>query len=155
MEQKTEQIIQRLKDRIQQVDWEFNDLETGTVFSVGDGIVFVRGLRDVLSGELVRFADDTLGMALNLEENQVGVIVLGSDVNIKEDDPVYRTNHIVQTDVGDQLAGRVVDALGSPIDEMGEIDAADQYPSERRAPTVMMRRSVDQPYLQESRLLTL
>lgn len=145
MEQKTEQIIQRLKDRIQQVDWEFNDLETGTVFSVGDGIVFVRGLRDVLSGELVRFADDTLGMALNLEENQVGVIVLGSDVNIKEDDPVYRTNHIVQTDVGDQLAGRVVDALGSPIDEMGEIEAVDQYPSERRAPTVMMRRSVDQP----------
>ncbi|EFR30654.1 F0F1 ATP synthase subunit alpha [Eremococcus coleocola] len=143
--EKTEQIIQRLKDRIQQVDWEFNDLETGTVFSVGDGIVFVRGLRDVLSGELVRFEDDTLGMALNLEENQVGIIVLGDDTNIKEDDSVYRTNHIVQTNVGDNLAGRVVDALGMPIDEAGELVVADQYPAERRAPTVMMRRSVDQP----------
>ena len=71
MDQKDEQIVQKLKERIQQIDWEFNDLDTGSVLTVGDGIALVRGLRGVQSNELVRFEDDTYGLALNLEENQV------------------------------------------------------------------------------------
>jgi F-type H+-transporting ATPase subunit alpha len=145
MAQKDELIVQRLQERIQQIDWEFNDLDTGTVLTVGDGIALIRGLRSVQSNELVRFEDDTLGLALNLEENQVGIIILGNDQNIRENDIVYRTGEIAQVPVGDNLLGRVVNSLGSPIDGQGEIEATEERHVERPAPGVMTRQSVDKP----------
>ena len=145
MAQKDDQIVQRLKERIQQIDWEFNDLDTGSVLTVGDGIANVRGLRGVQSNELVRFEDGTLGLALNLEENQVGVILLGSDENIRENDTVYRTDEIAKVPVGDELLGRVVNPLGEPLDGRGEIDSTEEFEVERPAPGVMARKSVDEP----------
>ena len=145
MSQKNEQIIQKIKERIQQIDWEFNDLDTGVVLTVGDGIAFVRGLRDVQSNELIRFEDGTFGLALNLEENQVGVILLGSDDNISENDKAYRTKEIIQVPVGDELLGRVINPLGEPIDGRGPIETKEAFNIERPAPGVMARRSVDQP----------
>ena len=145
MSQKNEQIIQKIKERIQQIDWEFNDLDTGVVLTVGDGIAFVRGLRDVQSNELIRFEDGTLGLALNLEENQVGVILLGSDENISENDKAYRTKEIIQVPVGDALLGRVINPLGEAIDGRGTIETTEMRNIERPAPGVMTRRSVDQP----------
>lgn len=145
MDRKSEQIIQRLQERIQQVDWEFSDLDTGVVLTVGDGISFVRGLRNVQSNELVRFENGTFGLALNLEENQVGVILLGDDRGIREGDTVYRTEEIVQVPVGDDLLGRIIDPLGEPLDNKGPIQAADERHIERVAPGVMTRQSVDRP----------
>lgn len=145
MDRKSEQIIQKLQDRIQQVDWEFSDLDTGVVLTVGDGISFVRGLQDVQANELVRFENGTFGLALNLEENQVGVILLGSDRGIREGDTVYRTEEIVQVPVGDDLLGRIIDPLGEPLDNKGPITATEERYIERVAPGVMTRHSVDRP----------
>ncbi|MDN6161594.1 MAG: F0F1 ATP synthase subunit alpha, partial [Atopostipes sp.] len=145
MSQGNEQIIQRIKERIQQVDWEFNDLDTGVVLTVGDGIAFVRGLRDVQSNELLRFEDGTFGLALNLEENQVGVILLGSDDGVSENDKVYRTEEIIQVPVGDELLGRVINPLGEALDGRGSIETKEALNIERPAPSVMSRRSVDEP----------
>ena len=145
MAQNNEQIVQRLKERIQQIDWEFNDLDTGTVLTVGDGIALARGLRGVQANELVRFEDGTMGLALNLEENQVGIILLGNDRNIRENDTVYRTEEIASVPVGDDLLGRVVDPLGNPVDGKGEIKATEEREVERPAPGVMTRKSVHQP----------
>ncbi|MDN6160417.1 MAG: F0F1 ATP synthase subunit alpha [Staphylococcus equorum] len=138
-------MIQRIKERIQQVDWEFNDLDTGVVLTVGDGIAFVRGLRDVQSNELLRFEDGTFGLALNLEENQVGVILLGSDDGVSENDKVYRTEEIIQVPVGDELLGRVINPLGEALDGRGSIETKEALNIERPAPSVMSRRSVDEP----------
>lgn len=145
MSQNSDQMIQKLKERIQQIDWEFNDLDTGVVLTVGDGIAFVRGLRDVQSNELIRFEDGTVGLALNLEENQVGVILLGEDNNIREDDKAYRTNEIVQVPIGDNLLGRVINPLGDPLDGRGPIEATEEAYIERPAPGVMTRQSVNRP----------
>lgn len=145
MDRKSEQIIQKLQERIQQVDWEFSDLDTGVVLTVGDGISFVRGLRDVQANELVRFENGTFGLALNLEENQVGVILLGEDRGIREGDTVYRTEEIVQVPVGDNLLGRIIDPLGEPLDNKGPIETTEERNIERMAPGVMTRRSVDRP----------
>lgn len=145
MEQKDEQIVQKLKERIQQIDWEFNDLDTGTVLTVGDGIAIARGLRGVQSNELVRFEDGTLGLALNLEENQVGIILLASDRDIRENDTVYRTKEIAQVPVGDNLLGRVISPLGKSLDGKGEIEFTEERHVERQAPGVMTRKSVHQP----------
>lgn len=145
MAERDEQIVQKLKERIQQIDWEFNDLDTGSVLTVGDGIALVRGLRGVQSNELVRFEDGTVGLALNLEENQVGIILLGSDENIRENDTVYRTGEIARVPVGNELLGRVVDPLGVPLDGKGEVGATEEYLVERPAPGVMTRKSVHEP----------
>lgn len=145
MDRKSEQIIQKLQERIQQVDWEFSDLDTGVVLTVGDGISFVRGLRNVQANELVRFENGTFGLALNLEENQVGVILLGEDRGIREGDTVYRTEEIVQVPVGDNLLGRIIDPLGEPLDNKGPIETTEERHIERMAPGVMTRQSVDRP----------
>lgn len=145
MDRKSEQIIQKLKERIIQVDWEYNDEDTGIVYSVGDGIVFARGLRNVQMSELIRFKDNTFGIALNIEQNQVGIILLGNDQNIKENDPVYRTKEIVQTPVGDTLLGRVINARGEAIDGKGAIVTDEFRYIERPAPGVMIRKSVTEP----------
>ena len=145
MDRKSEQIIQKLQERIEQVDWDFSDLDTGVVLNIGDGIAFVRGLQDVQANELVRFENGTFGLALNLEENQVGVILLGSDRGIREGDTVYRTEEIVQVPVGDNLLGRIIDPLGEPLDNKGPIETKEERYIERVAPGVMSRQSVDRP----------
>ena len=145
MDRQSEQIIQKLQERIEQVDWDFSDLDTGVVLNIGDGIAFVRGLQDVQANELVRFENGTFGLALNLEENQVGVILLGSDRGIREGDTVYRTEEIVQVPVGDNLLGRIIDPLGEPLDNKGPIETKEERYIERVAPGVMSRQSVDRP----------
>lgn len=140
-----DQLITRLKERIQSVDWDYNDLDTGIVYSVGDGIAFVRGLVNVLLNEVIKFEDGTLGLALNLEMNQIGVIILGSDKNITEGQRVYRTQEVVQINVGDQVLGRVLNALGEPIDNLGPINTQMTNYIERPAPGVMDRQPVERP----------
>ncbi len=145
MSKQSENMLQMIKEQIRSIDFESSNMDVGTVFKVGDGIAFVRGLENVLAGEMLRFTDEVYGLALNLEENQVGVVLLGSDKLIKEGDPVYRTERIIEVGVGDGLLGRVVDALGQPIDGYGEIEYEDTRPVERVAPGVMTRESVHEP----------
>ena len=119
--------------------------EVGRVLSVGDGIARVYGLDNVRYNEMVEFANGVKGMALNLEEDNVGVVLFGSDEGIREGDIVRRTDRIVSVPVGKELLGRVVDALGEPIDGLGEIKAAEYSNSEVKAPGIIERQSVHEP----------
>ncbi|NLX78940.1 MAG: F0F1 ATP synthase subunit alpha [Clostridiales bacterium] len=119
--------------------------EAGTVIQVGDGIARVYGLGNVMRGELLEFSNGTYGMALNLEEDSIGVIIMGSDAGIKEGDPVKLTGRMAEVPVGDALLGRVVNALGEPIDGRGAIAAETYRKIESPAPSVIMRKSVNQP----------
>ncbi|CAM3498293.1 F0F1 ATP synthase subunit alpha [Erysipelothrix sp. HDW6B] len=145
MSNQSANILEMLKEQIAGIEFDTKSEDIGRVFKVGDGIAFVRGLDQVLSGEMLRFSDEVYGLALNLEENQVGVVLLGDDSLVKEGDVVYRTQHIIEVGVGDGLLGRVVDALGHPIDGLGEINYEGHRPVERVAPGVMTRQSVHQP----------
>lgn len=145
MSKQTENMLAIIKEQISQIEFDRTNVDVGTVFKVGDGIAFVRGLDNVLAGEMLRFDHDVYGLALNLEENQVGVVLLGDDKLIKEGDIVYRTERIIEVGVGDQLLGRVVDALGQPIDGKGPIVTEETRPVERVAPGVMTRESVHEP----------
>ena len=138
-------LLNMLKEQIRNLDFESNDLDVGKVHSVGDGIAFVRGLDHVLAGEMLRFENDVFGLALNLEESQVGVVLMGNDISVREGDTVYRTKHVIEVGVGDALLGRVVDALGQPIDGLGSIETTETRPIERIAPGVMTRQSVHEP----------
>ena len=115
------------------------------LLSVGDGIARVYGLDNVQAGEMVEFPGGIQGMALNLEADNVGVVIFGSDREIKEGDTVKRTNSIVDVPVGDALLGRVVDGLGNPIDGKGPIEAAERRVADVKAPGIMPRRSVHEP----------
>ena len=139
----SENMIKQIKDRILETDFKSSSVDVGRVYSVGDGIAFVRGLDDVLANEMVHFKDDIYGLALNLEDSQVGVVLLGGDQDIKEGDEVYRTNRIIEVGVGDAFLGRVVDALGRPVDNKGPIDYKDSRPIERIAPGVMCMLRLD------------
>ena len=119
--------------------------EAGTVIQVGDGIARVYGLGNVMSGELLEFSNGTYGMALNLEEDSIGVIIMGSDAGIKEGEPVKLTGRMAEVPAGDALLGRVVNALGEPIDGRGAIAAEAYRKIESPAPGVIMRRAVNQP----------
>ncbi len=134
-----------IKDKIAQSDVNADVAEVGQVLSVGDGIARVYGLDNVQSGELVEFESGVKGMALNLEEDNVGVVIFGSDQEIKEGDMVKRTEQIVSVPVGKELLGRVVDALGEPIDGLGPIKAKEFSRSEVKAPGIIPRRSVHEP----------
>ena len=112
---------------------------------VGDGIARVYGLDDAMAGELLEFPEDTFGMVLNLEQDNIGVVILGPFEHIKEGDPVKRTGRIVQVPVGEELIGRMVNPLGQPIDGKGPIDAVKSRPIEAQAPGVIDRRSVFEP----------
>ncbi len=147
MDKQSEKIIEKIKNRIEGLDWNVEDQDAGIVFSVGDGIAFIKGLRDVLSGELLKFDSGVMGLAMNLEQDQVGVILLGDDSQIRERDKVYRTKHVVDTPVGDALLGRVVNALGIPIDGMADIEDKNFQPVEVQAAGVMARQSVHEPLL--------
>ncbi|MBV62936.1 MAG: F0F1 ATP synthase subunit alpha [Rickettsiales bacterium] len=134
-----------LQDRITNAYQEINIEEVGKVISIGDGIARIYGLNNVQAGEMVEFADGTKGMALNLETDNVGVVVFGSDQAIKEGDIVKRTGEIVDVPVGKELLGRVVDSLGNPIDGKGPINSSQRSRIEVKAPGIIGRRSVYEP----------
>ncbi|MBO4363616.1 MAG: F0F1 ATP synthase subunit alpha [Clostridia bacterium] len=134
-----------IKEQIRNYSREIEQDEVGYVISVGDGISKVHGLDKCKSNELLEFANGTFGMALNLEENLVSAVLLGSDTGISEGSIVKRTGRVVSVPVGDKLIGRVVNALGQPIDAKGPIDAAEFRPIERRAYGIIERKSVSVP----------
>ncbi|WP_375261410.1 F0F1 ATP synthase subunit alpha [Palleronia sp.] len=134
-----------LKDQIKNFGQEAEVAEVGRVLSVGDGIARVYGLDSVQAGEMVEFPNGIQGMALNLESDNVGVVIFGTDRDIKEGDTVKRTNSIVDVGVGDAMLGRVVDGLGQPIDGKGEIAYAERRVADVKAPGIMPRKSVHEP----------
>ena len=134
-----------LKEQIKNFGQEAEVSEVGQVLSIGDGIARVYGLDNVQAGELVEFPDGTRGMALNLESDNVGVVVFGADRNIKEGDTVKRTGAIVDVPVGKGLLGRVVDALGNPIDGKGPIESDTRMRVDVKAPGIIPRKSVHEP----------
>ena len=134
-----------LKDQIKNFGQEAEVAEVGRVLSVGDGIARVYGLDSVQAGEMVEFPGGIQGMALNLEADNVGVVIFGSDRDIKEGDTVKRTNSIVSVPTGDELLGRVVDGLGNPIDGKGPIGAKKTALAEQKAPGIIPRKSVHEP----------
>lgn len=139
------EISSLIKDKIIHSEVTADVAEVGQVLSVGDGIARIYGLDNVQAGELVEFANGVKGMALNLEEDNVGVVIFGADQEIKEGDTVKRTEQIVSVPVGKELLGRVVDALGAPIDGLGEIKAKEYRRSDVKAPGIIERRSVHEP----------
>src|SRR3984957_8639193 len=146
MEIRPAEISEILKNQIANFDTESNVAETGQVLSVGDGIARIFGLTNVMAGELVEFPGAGLkGMALNLELDNVGVVIFGDDRRIREGDTVTRTGQIVDVPVGKALLGRVVDALGNPIDGKGPINATERRLVETKAPGIIPRKSVHEP----------
>ena len=145
MEIRAAEISKVIKDQIASFGTGATVSEVGSVLSVGDGIARIHGLDKVQAGEMVEFANGVQGMALNLEADNVGVVIFGSDEEIKEGDTVKRTNTIVDVPVGKGLLGRVVDALGNPIDGKGPIVAAERRRVESKAPGIIPRKSVHEP----------
>jgi F-type H+-transporting ATPase subunit alpha len=145
MELRPGEITDILKREIKEYGREIDVAETGSVLSVGDGIARVYGLQNALAGELVSFPGDVSGMVLNLEEDNVGIAVMGEDKHIREGDLVRRTGRIVEVPVGMGLLGRVVDALGNPIDGKGPIQGGERRRIEVKAPGIVTRESVRQP----------
>ncbi len=139
------EISDLIKSRIENFDAKTEVNTEGTVVSLADGIVLIHGLSDVMSGEMIEFPGNIYGMALNLERDSVGAVVLGDYKQISEGDKVKCTGRILEVPVGDALLGRVVDSLGNPIDGKGPIDTKETSPIEKIAPGVISRQSVDQP----------
>src|SRR5438477_3295259 len=142
---KAGEISEIIKRQLAGYEPEVDLQEVGRVIEVGDGIARIYGLEKAMAGELLQFPGDVVGMVLNLEEDNVGAVLLGEDRAIKEGDTVKRTNRIAQVPVGEALVGRVVNALGQPIDGKGPINAKEFRPIERYAPGVVDRRSVKEP----------
>lgn len=145
MNLRPEEISAVIKEQIKNYENRMEISEFGTVIQVGDGIARVYGLEKCMAGELLEFPGETYGMALNLEEDNVGAVILGSDKEIKEGDIVKPTGTVVEVPVGQEMIGRVVNALGQPIDGKGPIKAEDHRPIEYPAPGVLQRKSVFQP----------
>ena len=142
---RADEISEILKQQIENYEASVQVSETGTVLSVGDGIARLHGLESAMAGELLEFPGGLMGMVLNLEEDNVGAAIFGSDINIKEGDTVKRTGKIVQVPVGPGLMGRVVDGLGNPVDGKGPIDSVAFKPVEIKAPGIVERKSVHEP----------
>lgn len=140
-----EEITGIIKDRIANFESRLQMNEIGTVLTIGDGVARVFGLKNVLAGELVEFEGGVKGMVLNLETNNVGIVVLGNDETIKEGSTVKRTEKIVSVPVGNALLGRVVNAIGEPIDGQGEINTKETRNVEVKAPGIIARKSVHEP----------
>jgi len=145
MEIRADEISRIIREQVQGYDTSLSVEETGTVLTVGDGIARVDGLTNAMAGELLQFPHDVRGMVLNLEEGNVGVALLGNDHLIKEGDTVNRTGSIISVPVGDALVGRVLNALGQPIDGKGELETDKSRPVEVKAPGIIERKSVHQP----------
>ncbi|VDG25688.1 F0F1 ATP synthase subunit alpha [Lactiplantibacillus mudanjiangensis] len=142
---KSEEISALIKQQLESYQTELSVAETGTVTYVGDGIARAHGLDNALQGELLEFNNGVYGMVQNLESNDVGIVVLGDFDGIREGDTVKRTGRIMEVPVGDAMIGRVVNALGQPIDGLGEIKTTNTRPIEHKAPGIMERQSVDEP----------
>ncbi len=145
MELRPEEISAVIRERIKNYTDELQVEEYGTVLQIGDGIARIYGLDKCMAGEVLRFSDDVYGMALNLEEDNIAAVILGSDTTIKEGDIVHLTGKVVEVPVGDELIGRVVNALGQPIDGKGPIKATKTRAVESEAPSILDRKSVHQP----------
>ncbi len=145
MELRPEEISKIIRSQIENYENQIESSETGVVILVGDGIARVSGLDNCMAGELVEFPDGSYGMAQNLEENTVSVVILGTDRGIKEGDTVKRTGKVVSVPVGAGLIGRVVNALGEPIDGKGTIEAESYRPIESPAPGILERQHVSRP----------
>lgn len=139
------EISSLIKEQIKGFEGQLEDDDVGTVISVGDGIALIYGLKDAMLGELLLFPGDVYGMVMNLNAEDVGSVLLGSELSIKEGDTVKRTGRVVEVPVGDGMLGRVVSPLGLPIDGLGPISYTKTRPIERIAPGVMKRKSVDTP----------
>ena len=142
---KADEITEIIRSQIQGFDQKLDVAETGIVLSVGDGIARVYGLERVMAGELLEFPHGVFGMALNLEQDNVGAVLFGEDTLIKEGDLVKRTNRISQVPVGEQLIGRVVNALGQPIDDGPAVEAKEFRSIEQKAPGIVVRQPVKEP----------
>ena len=145
MDIRAAEISKVIKDQIANFGTEAQVSEVGQVLSVGDGIARIHGLDQVQAGEMVEFTNGVQGMALNLEADNVGVVIFGSDAEIKEGDTVKRTGTIVDVPIGKGLLGRVVDALGNPIDGKGPIEYTQRSRVEVKAPGIIPRKSVHEP----------
>ncbi len=145
MQVRAEEISRIIKDQIKGYVKEVDVAETGTILSVGDGIARVYGLRNVMANELVEFPGEIMGMALNLEEDNVGCVLFGECVGIKEGDQVKRTKRIVEIPVGEGMTGRVVNAIGIPIDGKGPIESSDTRSVDIKAPGIVKRQPVKEP----------
>ncbi len=142
---KAEEITEIIRQQIAGFDEGIDVAEVGTVISVGDGIARIYGLDRIMANEMIEFPNGVVGLALNLEEDNVGAVLLGETSGIKEGDEVRRTRKIISVPVGPNVVGRVVDPLGNPIDGKGPIEAVEMYPIERIAPGVIDREPVKQP----------
>lgn len=144
---KPEEITNIIKKEIQNYQYDMQKKNVGSVIQVGDGIARVYGLNDCMEGELLKFNDEVYGIALNLEIDNVGCVILGSDEHIKEGEQVVSCGRIMDIPVGDAFIGRVVDPMGKPLDEKGEILSNERRSIEWKAPSIMDRQSVKEPLL--------
>jgi F-type H+-transporting ATPase subunit alpha len=142
---KADEITQLLREQIQNYDSEVHVDEVGTIISLGDGIARIHGLEKVMAGELIEFPHGVAGLAMNLDESEVGAVLLGDYTELKEGDQVKRSGKIMSVGVGKSLIGRVVNALGHPIDDKGPLANTEDYPVERLAPGVVDRQPVREP----------
>src|SRR6056297_863483 len=145
MSLRPEEISKIIKEQIKKYEKNLDVVDIGTVIEVGDGIARIHGLEKCMAGELLDFGNDVFGMALNLEEDNVGCVLLGSDEDIKEGDEVKRTKRIVEVPVGEAMIGRVVNSLGMAIDGKGPIESEKYRPVEQKASGVITRKSVTEP----------
>ncbi|NIM11111.1 MAG: F0F1 ATP synthase subunit alpha [Candidatus Aminicenantes bacterium] len=145
MQIKVEEISEIIRQKIEGFQLDFDKDETGIVISVGDGIAQIYGLENVMYNELIEFPEDIFGIALNLEEDNVGAIILGEAFKIKEGDKVRRTGRIISVPAGEAMIGRVVTPLGEPLDDKGPIETSEYMPIERLAPGVIDRLPVKEP----------
>ena len=145
MELRPEEVTSIIKKELEKYRTRLRMESVGTVLQVGDGIAIVYGLDDVMAGELVQFSNDVTGMVFNLEEESVGIVIFGDEKTIKEGDTVKRTYRVAQMPVGEALLGRVVNALGVPVDGKGEVKTHRYRPIESKAPTVVERQPVKEP----------
>jgi F-type H+-transporting ATPase subunit alpha len=145
MKMNPEEITAIIKDQIKNYNVDLNVDDVGTVIEIGDGIAHVHGLSKAMAGELLDFGNDIYGLVLNLEQDNVGAVILGGETAIKEGDMVKRTGTIMQVPVGEAMVGRVVDALGRPVDGKGPINTTEYRPVEYKAPGIADRKSVHEP----------
>ncbi len=145
MELKPEEISKLIKEQIKHYNNKISQSDTGTIIMIGDGIARATGLDQCMANELVKFPNGEYGMALNLEENSVAIVMLGTDEGIREGDTVERTGQVVSVPVGEGLIGRVVNSLGQPIDGKGAIESTEMRPIERNAPGIIQRKKVSVP----------
>ncbi|MBL8828953.1 MAG: F0F1 ATP synthase subunit alpha, partial [Planctomycetaceae bacterium] len=145
MKFRADEIASVLQKEIEQYQTQLDVREVGRVLEVGDGIARVYGLSGVMSGEMVEFANGTMGLAFNLEEHSVGIVILGDYLQIQEGDEVKSTGRLLSVPVGDAVVGRVVDPLGNPVDGKGPIVTSERRPVEYTAPGIAGRQPVREP----------